>query len=263
MACVVGMHRSGTSLAAGIFGHLGFYLGSERNMMAPAEDNPKGFWELDPVRELNDEILAALGGTWDRPPAFPRRWERSRGMAPFRDRARELVRTEFGSRERWAWKDPRASLTLPLWRRVVPAMRYVVCVRNPLEVAQSLERRNGIPLERGTELWLTYTAGALRNTAGDPRLLVGFEDLVGDWRPTVDRLARFVGADIVEERAIEEFVSGELRHHASEPGEALRNAAVSPRAKALYGVLEAALEAERRGSPDPAVDEALDALSRA
>lgn len=264
VVCVLGMHRSGTSLAAGFLGNLGLYLGSERSMMVPAADNPKGFWELDPIRDLNDDIFAAFGGAWDRPPDLPRRWERSRRVAALRDRARELVHEEFGGRERWAWKDPRTSLTLPLWRRVAPPMRYVVCVRSPLEVARSLEWRNGIPVERGSDLWLAYTASALRNTAGQERMLVAFDELLGDWRAAAERLASFAGVSIGgdAERRIEDFVSGELRHHASEPGEALRSPEVRPHAKALYGALEAALDAQRLGTPDPAVDEALETLAR-
>ena len=61
IVCILGMHRSGTSLLARI-NLLGVYLGPPNRLMPAAPENPKGFWEYQPIMELNNEILARLGG---------------------------------------------------------------------------------------------------------------------------------------------------------------------------------------------------------
>jgi hypothetical protein len=40
----------------------------------------------------------------------------------------------------WGWKDPATCLTLAFWQTLLPHMRYVICIRNPLDVAISMER---------------------------------------------------------------------------------------------------------------------------
>jgi hypothetical protein len=56
---VLGMHRSGTSSIAGAMVRLGG--AAPFNLLLPANDNPKGFWESSVLMTLNDQILAASG----------------------------------------------------------------------------------------------------------------------------------------------------------------------------------------------------------
>ena len=59
MICVLGMHRSGTSLATRALHLLGVSLGPDEHLMRPRADNPLGFFEHQPLTDLNDEILLA------------------------------------------------------------------------------------------------------------------------------------------------------------------------------------------------------------
>ncbi len=102
-------------------------------------------------------------------------------------------------------------------------MRYVICLRNPLDVAASAGARNReddtVPFERGIELWLTYVRAALAATAGHPRHLVFYEDLMADPEPIVRELARFIGreksndAESALRTAISVAVTEGLWHH--------------------------------------------------
>ena len=240
--CVLGMHRSGTSLVSRILNLLGVYLGPDAHIMQPGPDNPKGYWEHWMITALNDEILARLGGSWHEPPAFPPAWEISPELADLRQRARAILQEDFATAELWGWKDPRTCLTLPFWQKLLPPMRYVICLRNPVDIARSLERRNNFSFEKGSKLWLTYVISALQHTGGHPRLFIFYEDLMRDWPREVRRLAGFLGKpELVEQEAIQqsiqEFVEQELQHHRT----SLIDAADEPKlpfpAKALYMVL--------------------------
>jgi hypothetical protein len=197
IVCILGMHRSGTSLVSRALNVLGLYLGPEEHLMRPSTDNPAGHWENRGIKEVNDEILSILGGSWSEPPPLPAGWERSPALAAPRRRAREVIEGDFSESELWGFKDPRNSLTLPFWQRILDPMRYVICLRNPLDVAASAQARNreddAVPFEQGIELWLTYVRAALAATAGHPRHLVFYEDLMADPEPVVRELARFIG----------------------------------------------------------------------
>ena len=68
VVCVLGMHRSGTSLLARLLNIAGIELGAASSLARPAEDNPRGFWEHEELRKTNDALLQVFGGSWMDPP---------------------------------------------------------------------------------------------------------------------------------------------------------------------------------------------------
>ena len=185
--CIAGMHRSGTSMVAGLLHRCGLTLGDEEALSRPAPDNPAGFWEDAGFVQLNDELLAAWGGGWDWPRPMPAGWEKSEVAAQLRVRADALV-AGFGGRGPWGWKDPRNSLTLEFWRAVLPGLPVVVCLRNPLEVAASLHIRNYLSLTFGIGLWKIYYETILRTTGAEQRVITHYEAFFADPEGQVRRL---------------------------------------------------------------------------
>jgi hypothetical protein len=191
LVCITGMHRSGTSLATRALQLLGLPLGDPEALLAPGPDNPAGYFENRSIQEFDDELLAHLGGSWDRPPTLSGHWSLHAGLDPFRAHAAAVLAAQFGDDEVIGFKDPRASLLLPFWRTVAPVKATVVLVRDPLEVAASLGRRNQIEPPQAALLWLRYLLAATRN---DPdHLLVRHRDLFDDRGPTLARMARHLG----------------------------------------------------------------------
>src|SRR5919201_6241280 len=119
----------------------GLYLGPKHELMPSQADNPDGFWEHLGFVALNDELLSQLGGAWDLPPPRDEDFRDAR-LDPWRMKARLLI-DRFGSAAVWGWKDPRNSLTLPFWQDLLPGLKTIIVVRNPLEAAQSMPKRNG------------------------------------------------------------------------------------------------------------------------
>ena len=193
--CVLGMHRSGTSLVAGLLRELGVDLGPDEALLPADSNNESGYFELRELVHLNNDILAELGGSWDQPPDLSPGWEGSEQLAELRDSARELLIRQFAGSPLWGWKDPRTCLTLSLWQALAPDLRYVLCVRNPADVVRSLrERGEGAaqsPAEHGRN-WLLHTASALRLTEGRPRMLVHYERFFDDSERELRGLARFI-----------------------------------------------------------------------
>ncbi len=226
--CVLGMSRSGTSVTARILNLLGVDLGPERELMpAAGGNNPAGFWEHEAIADLDEDILATLGDAprqrWRHPPPLEPGWEADPRLEPHRRRARSIVQQSFGSSPLWGWKDPRTCLTLPFWQELLPRMRhvesrlrYVLCVRHPLDVAASLQARDGVEQDEALRLWLRYTTSAIVHTSGSPRLFVSYERYFEDWQLQTRRLAQFLGFATLtdaQRTTLAEHLDERLWHH--------------------------------------------------
>jgi Sulfotransferase family/Glycosyl transferase family 2 len=272
VVCILGAPRSGTSLTTRILNLCGLYLGRSDELIPAGPSNSMGFWELRQAVHLNERILVAMGGDRIAAPYLPQGWEKTLDLAVERERARELLADVFAGQPKWGWKDPRNSFTVPFWRGLVPEMRYVICLRNPLETAASgVRMAAGLPdLNRGRalELWERYIASAIVNTSGRPRLFVAYEDYFEDWRAAADRLARFAGLDpptgTGREQAIGDLIDRRLRHQLSSTDEALRGGELPPGARCLYSALLDRLRSDSasgNGSTETGDDANLDRLA--
>lgn len=242
------MHRSGTSALTRALGLLGLETGRAAALMDAAPSNRSGHWEITALTECNDVLLREAGGRWSGPP--PVHWRCAEAAdTPAGDAARGLA-AELLPAGVWAWKDPRLCLTLPFWERVLtkpPAV--VVCLRNPLEIAASLGRRNGFAPEYGLALWERYLRSLWGHLDGHPALVLDYDAVLADPQGAIADLADFVarhrgveaGASALAEAAAS-LDDGE-RHHAVDPGSLAASPAVSPEQRALFEASSALLGA--------------------
>jgi glycosyltransferase involved in cell wall biosynthesis len=266
--CVLGPPRSGTSLTARLLDLAGVHLGPREELlgeerrqlftegeavMARAEySNPGGHWEHYRLMRLNERLLRTLGGNWRELPLLPPGWELATELDELREEAQVILAESFASRQLWGWKDPRNSLTLPFWRRLLPETRYVICVRNPVEVAQSLQRRDGIPLADGVRLWQAYLAAAFLNTSGRPRLIVAYEDYFKYPVGVGASLARFIGRgtslrDLEAKRWPSEAIDERLRRNRVSDRNAAESGIISREVASLYRTAKWLVIAARDG----------------
>jgi GT2 family glycosyltransferase len=183
---VVGMHRSGTSAVASALQSLGLDLPRHDDLLGRRYGNEYGHFESLVLLEEGDDLLRRLGGSWDNPPADadPARPDE---LAPLVARARATFATAFPDRTRpVCWKDPRATLLLPFWRQAIDRpLAAVVSLRHPLEVAQSLERRDAVALPMALALWECYTRRCLDGLRGLPVFVSEYSSALADqeiWR---------------------------------------------------------------------------------
>jgi hypothetical protein len=172
------MHRSGTSALAGALEAMGLEAGLIDDVMPADVGNPEGYFELLSIVRANDDLLAHFGGRWDSPPNFASDWVEDAAAIEFVDVARGMLGDLFGS-ERYLLKDPRISILLPLWRRITNDHGCaIVIVRDPLEVAASLTKRDGLSTLTGLALWATYNRAMLRDLQGARVHVCNYADLV-------------------------------------------------------------------------------------
>jgi GT2 family glycosyltransferase/glycosyltransferase involved in cell wall biosynthesis len=223
----------------------GLYLGPKDELMPAQADNPDGFWEHLGFVALNDELLNELGGAWDLPPKRDENFAHA-GLDPLRMKARLLVE-KFDSAGLWGWKDPRNSLTLPFWQNLLPGMKTLIMVRNPLEVAHSMKERNGISYSFGLRLWEIYNRRVIETASDQERLVAHYDLFFQDPESELRRIAHFIGLPDTAVRNAATLVK-KRRRHTHFAVEHLIDARVAPEVIELYRALiaEASSKAKRK-----------------
>lgn len=212
---VVGMHRSGTSALCAALAACGTSFGG--NLIDPMVGvNEEGFWEDTSVVALNEQLLAMLDSAWYAPAPLLQAVDWGAGeFAPLRAQATAVLRTGFGKSPLQAVKDPRLCLTLPFWLALCADLGIAaqVCVisRAPLEVARSLEKRDGFPLGYGLRLWAIYRDYMDSCVSADVQR-VAYGELLQDARAVMARLALALPITVADDLA--GVVRADLRHQA-------------------------------------------------
>lgn len=246
--CVLGSGRSGTSAVANLVRELGVYLGPEDHVQKPTAWNPEGCWEHLGLLQINLSIFERYGGTSLVPPAFPPGWHTSPDLAELRARARRIIADDFAGRPLWGWKDPTACLTLPFWQEVVGDARYVICVRNPVDVAASLRKQGVWPFDVAIDAWIERYLSAFLFTSGSPRLFFSFDDYFQSPREQIEQLATFIGQPLPDQgspahQRIFGTVRDGLRNFRSPVEQVLADSRLSDGDKYFYLLLRKACEA--------------------
>lgn len=202
---VLGMHKSGTTLVAEILHRAGIPMVETASDADYASGNK---WERESTLALDKAALDAREA--DSLSLAPPDEASLLRAAPL-ERAQELV-AQLGASGEWGFKDPRACLAWPLWRRVLRAPRIVgvyrhssAVVEHYLENAASLHRAGRFWRLRVEWLalrrWCEYNERVLEAIEGSdaPAILVSYERLLrGD--EELARLQRFLGRAFADPR---------------------------------------------------------------
>ena len=212
---VLGMHRSGTSALCAALQACGVSFGDQ--LLDPMDGvNDEGFWEDAEVVAINESLLRAVGSEWYLcdPGILAQDWSAS----PFdtqRAQARAIIDRGFGGSKVEAVKDPRFCLTLPFWLELCGELGIAVSTsvinRAPIEVARSLEARDGFPLGYGLRLYQTYRLGIARH-APDTTVYLTYSQLLSNPAGCMSRLA-VVQRLSLSESDLSSVIRGDLRHH--------------------------------------------------
>ena len=145
---IIGAHRSGTSLLAKLLHVSGVFMGAKRNQ----HDEAEFFFKQ------NERILRLAHAEWDIPapvdfllackPIYNQLITEMEHRLAVEEARSFLGNDHNGQLESikeqttpWGWKDPRTTFTLPLWLRIFPEAKVLHVVRNGIDVAASLHKR--------------------------------------------------------------------------------------------------------------------------
>jgi GT2 family glycosyltransferase len=247
---VLGMHRSGTSALTRVLNLVGADLPGR--LLEPRPDNELGYWESAELMETHDRLLASAGSSWQDFSAFPASWFKSDLARGYRQEVLTVLRREFGSSPLFVVKDPRICRLVPFWLEALRELGadplFILCFRNPLEVADSLKVRNGFHPARGLLLWLRHVVDAEIWSRDHPRSFLSYESLLRDWRSSISRVGRELGVhwprlSHATDVAVEAFLHRDRRHSVLSARSVRERRDVVEWVRVAYNGL---LEAERR-----------------
>ena len=159
---VTGMHRSGTSILTRMLRCCGVYMGDDEEINSESR-----FFQ-----RVNQKILSRSNAKWSRIGSYVaanrgvRFWPREERFVRdhyFYEKGYDLIGLTLAdylgekvslfdlSRPYfyWGFKDPRNTLTFPIWLRIFPNARILNIVRNGEDVARSLSKRTSKEIEKG------------------------------------------------------------------------------------------------------------------
>lgn len=234
---IIGMHRSGTSLVAGLLHRLGIFMGHRR------DDNEESVF----FQRLNQWLFSQAGAAWDNPYNFRfiDRHFKEHALMVIERHLRGIQRLNYLGLKKffkysdirhidfpWGWKDPRNTFTIEVWKEIFPYPWIIHVFRNPVDVARSLETRESklrrrfrltlkdrikefllrgktypnwslrvLDIYEGIELWQEYTEKALslNGEFGDRIIHVCYERFLENPEETLRGIAKFIGFDIPDD----------------------------------------------------------------
>jgi len=249
---IIGMHRSGTSMLSKLLEGLGLFVGSVKQW-----NHESPFFQI-----LNEWILRRCGATYKTPRPlleFLADPQKRAATAATLHRALDspwsllysgpLNFLKFRRPKTfpfpWGWKDPRSTVTLPVWLDVFPDAKIVHIYRHGVDVANSLRNRRRRRLNRlialceeahlkrrdpdcdvaslhtrrlltlmgGFSLWEEYLIEARRHIAAlsDRAIEVRYEDFMSSPAGKLKELAAFCGLSPTD--ADVDRVTAKIRTH--------------------------------------------------
>ena len=136
-------------------------------------------------------------------------------------------------------------MTIAFWRRLVPDLRFIICVRNPLDFAQSLGQYTKNSRLHLLAMWQYYNYQILCETRPEERLITFYEDYFPCYRAALVPLLDFTGLPVLApdgliDRQIRDFCAPDLKHYTSTLDDVLSDADVPCVTRRLYQELLAA-----------------------
>ncbi|HEV8014440.1 MAG TPA: hypothetical protein VGP48_02845 [Stellaceae bacterium] len=247
---VLGMHRSGTSALTGVANALG--AAAPKTTLGADNWNQRGYFESARLFVLLDELLAAAGSRWDDWRPLDPQWFRSPAAASYRQKIAALLVAEFDDAPLIVVKDPRICRFVPFVASILAELGFrpvaLLPVRNPLEVARSLQRRDKFAFAKTVLLWLRHVLDAEFHSRAMPRHFLPYDGLLADWRYHMDRAGETVGIawpnrSTGAEATIDAFLALDLQHEKAGRGEIDDRQQVPALVRETYGIFNQILAA--------------------
>ncbi len=218
---ILGMHRSGTSMLAGALSLGDFYFG--HNLMKPSNDNVKGYFEHNEIVQIHEEFLNNIGYSWCDIRKIPVSINDD-VIRLAQSKLNAVLTSDFKDSNFFAIKDPRHCRLLFLWQPILKQLnikpKYLFIVRHPVEIAQSLKKRDDFQPEISYLLWLRHVLEPVDYLDESNVSFSSYNELMNNFYDYCARLANEFNLDynayfghISDNPLINEFIDTSLKHH--------------------------------------------------
>ena len=170
---VLGMHRSGTSLVTRLFYEAGADLGTPETLYPGDRWNPDGYFEQPDIHAIN---MPLIRGAWGRLSYFA--LPSAETVVTRAGRYGTQIKETAARYQGKVVKDCRFCLTLPAWTAHGASIdRMLVCLRDPVAVMRSLQKRNRTTQKHAYKLWVLHNERLLQHAGDIPLWFVYYGNL--------------------------------------------------------------------------------------
>ena len=214
------MHRSGTSVTASWLQRCGLKV-HNGDFWGPGPGNPKGHFEDKDFVKLHESVLQAhlpSSQGWKVTHKSDFVFNEKSDV----NQALNLVNVRNSKYDQWGWKDPRTSLFLSQWKKIIPSLKTLVLWRPCEQVVRSLINRSRISknsvMKVGTiesiKLWNTYNTLLLDYRSRYPQdsLFYPLESLIVNDRHVLNSINDNFGTNLIYHPISDVYDSELLKH---------------------------------------------------
>ena len=200
---ITGMHRSGTSLTTSLLENAGVDIGDR--LMGADTGNSKGHFEDLDFVEFHQNVLQSQGisvAGWTE-------YNSIEVQPQYVATAKELISARQ-DKSIWGWKDPRTTLFLNFWSKLIPEAKYLFVYRSPWEVVDSLFRRGDVIFRKNPNFavrqWCNYNQSILDFYQNNQErcLLVELGSVVRDSNTLIDLIKQKWELDLKQPKSLYE-----------------------------------------------------------
>jgi hypothetical protein len=198
---VLGSHRSGTSMVAGILHALGIHMGtgcSNGQLIYRGWSNPNGIYEDTSFLALNRRILSASRG--EGRTGSPQLETEIMKRLQFAELQILAANRRYNG---WGWKDPQTLLTIEYFLPHLSNPFFIVCRRDPADALRSLIRcgwysdSTAAAIIHEEEVRLPIVMSLINRY---PVLIIAYEDSIGNPATMVSAIVDFLGLPVSEQQ---------------------------------------------------------------
>ena len=180
LTLVLGMHRSGTSALTGMLNFAG--LDAPTDPLGATDSNPLGYWESERLVGTTDQYLSRSGFHWSSLFSFSSNWHFTPEGRQWSLSYYDSMSYVFPQSNHALLKDPRLCILshgFSSWLQSgLVGVDFILIIRQPLEVAFSLQKSEGLSLYQSICLWISSVLESERVSRMMPRLCVTYDYLL-------------------------------------------------------------------------------------
>jgi hypothetical protein len=128
---------------------------------------------------------------------------------------KKYLSKEYASYDLWGMKDPRTSLHLPFWDKMITSSNtlpcYLMMLRNPLEVVASIVKRDEFSMKKALILWINYTLSSYLFCASKALYILNFDSLLASPENVMTGICKKFDIDVPQKEST--FIEAKLRNH--------------------------------------------------
>jgi lipopolysaccharide biosynthesis protein len=217
---VLGMHRSGTSAMAGLLEIFGVYLGENLLRENNEKDGLEQF-ENRTIYDLNEQLLESVGSSWDDISKIKISKFNNKKSKEIINKIKLTLFNDFGSNKLFCIKDPRISLLIPIYVEIFNDLEiepyFIIMNRNHIEVARSLEERNGFLFRKSFSLYDKYYDSIHNSILDNKKIELEFDNLITNTKDCYNLIQKKFELELKPfskiNSSIKSFLDPKLKYH--------------------------------------------------